>query len=77
MSTNIYTHKQANTLGIGRLTKPLCGHTLDQHHTGVRVEENSSMGKHTGSTSHGLRQVEEVGKSSMGHTLDGLAKQLT
>ena len=30
----------------------LCGRTPDQHHTGLRQVENSSMGTHTGPTSY-------------------------
>ena len=44
------------TLGWGwkQLKTALWGHILDQHHTGLRVEivEESSMGTHTGPTSH-------------------------
>ena len=44
---------------------------LDQHHTGLRVEEvdNSSMGTHTTGSHHTGLRVEEVDNSSMGtHT---------
>ena len=37
-------------LRCGRVS--LWGHTLDQHHTGLRQVDNSSMGTHTGPTSH-------------------------
>ena len=46
------THWTNITLGWGRLTTALWGDTLDQHHSGLRQVDNSSMGRHTEPTSH-------------------------
>ena len=46
------THWTNITLGWGRLTTALWGDTLDQHHSGLKQVDNSSMGGHTGPTSH-------------------------
>ena len=38
--------------GWRQVEDTLWGHTLDQYHTGWRQVEDSSMGTHTGLTSH-------------------------
>ena len=58
------THTRPTSHYGGRLTLVLCGHTLDQHHIGWRLVEDSSIGGHTGPTSHWVEAGSSIGPHS-------------